>query len=69
MNLDEKLIVAEVMCEYGGGFIQALSECWFRADLTNKNRLEAAFADYFEEYKKLYLRMKKSHLKGVKKHG
>jgi hypothetical protein len=38
------------MERHGGGFCSALAQAWFRADQTNKRRLEEAFAHLLTEY-------------------
>lgn len=41
----------EAMEKYGGSFVKALAEAWYKADPNNKRLLENTFS-YFEEYKK-----------------
>jgi hypothetical protein len=45
--------VVENMQKYGGNFVQALSECFFRADRINFKKLKKAFPKYWEEYEKI----------------
>ena len=47
---DLKLRVAELMRQYGGSFVKALSECVIRADSVNYLKLINAFEGYFLEY-------------------
>jgi hypothetical protein len=49
-----------MMEAFGGSFVKALVHLWYCADSTNKARLRAAFADYFERYEKLYEAQKAS---------
>lgn len=35
---------------YGGGFVKALALAWFKADIANKSRIEAAFPHLLEAY-------------------
>lgn len=56
---------AEHMMEvYGGGFVKALVELYYRADQHNKLRVRAAFPEIFENYEKMYqehLKMRAHH--------
>jgi hypothetical protein len=45
-----RMAAIETMERLGGSFVRALAECWLRADPANRARLEAAFADYFNQY-------------------
>jgi hypothetical protein len=45
---------------FGGGFVKALVDLWYRADSTNKQRLRAAFPEYFERYELMFKRHKES---------
>jgi hypothetical protein len=38
------------MERHGGGFCSALAQAWFRADASNKRRIEGAFAHLLTEY-------------------
>ena len=38
------------MERHGGGFCSALAQAWFRADGSNKRRIEGAFAHLLTEY-------------------
>lgn len=50
---EEQFKVVEAMEKYGGSFIKALAECFHRADLLNFAKLEEAFPEYWERYKKM----------------
>jgi hypothetical protein len=54
----------EAMDTYGGGFVRSLAECYRRADLFNKSRLEVAFKEYFDRYEKMA-----ENIKRRQKHG
>jgi pyruvate/2-oxoacid:ferredoxin oxidoreductase beta subunit len=45
-----KFEMIEAMRADGGSFIQALAECFARADMANQARLEQAFPEYVEQY-------------------
>jgi hypothetical protein len=49
---DEKIEIIENMEKFGGSFVKALSQCILRADPSNLQKLEDAFGEYFEMYKK-----------------
>jgi len=49
---DRVLKVVKFMEQHGGGFLNALAVCWYRADKTNQMILEKAFKHYFDEYQK-----------------
>ena len=53
MTHDEKLLMVLAMERYGGGFVQALAECFMKADRINQAKLEAAFPEYVKEYREL----------------
>lgn len=38
---------AEAMTRHGGGFAGAIAEAYYKADKTNKAKLESAFQDLF----------------------
>lgn len=50
-QLDYKVI--ETMEKYGGSFVQALARCFRRADTNNFRTLREAFAEYWEQYRKM----------------
>ncbi len=41
------------MKQYGSSFIRRIGEALARADLTNYQKLETAFPEYFKEYTKI----------------
>ena len=45
--------VIEMMEKYGGSFVQALAECFHRADSHNTARLKYSFPDYWSEYEEM----------------
>jgi len=47
---DEARIVAENMQNYGGGFVKALGNALWRADLDNTRRIAEAFPEYWQKY-------------------
>lgn len=44
----------DMMAKLGGSFVQALADCYYRADGHNKARLVAAFPEYFARYASMY---------------
>lgn len=42
--------VLDAMSRFGGSFVKALAEAWFRADSDNHAKLYAAFAEYYDRY-------------------
>lgn len=50
MDHDKKLKMVSAMRTYGGSFVQALAECFIRADSENLNRLVTAFPEYVQKY-------------------
>ena len=50
MTHNQKLAMVEAMHKYGGGFVQALAECFIRADAKNLERLIAAFPEIVDRY-------------------
>lgn len=56
---------AEHMMEvFGGSFVKALVNLWYRADSVNKPRVRAAFPEYFEKYERQYQEHKAQQEKG-----
>jgi len=47
---DYEFKVVETMSKYGGSFVQALAECFRRADAQNFIKLQKAFQEYWDEY-------------------
>lgn len=45
-----------MMEELGGSFVKSLAACYYRADSSNKSRLEAAFPEYFNKYREMWER-------------
>jgi len=50
MTHDEKLKMIAAMHAYGGSFVEALAECFLRADSDNQERLEQAFPEIVSQY-------------------
>ena len=50
MDETTKFEMMEAMRRYGGSFVQALAECFARADATNFAKLYLAFPDYVDQY-------------------
>jgi len=48
---EEDFKVIENMEKYGGSFVKALAEAFFRSDPDNFVKLRKAFPEYWEEYK------------------
>lgn len=53
MNHDAKLQVIGAMLRYGGSFVKALATAWQLADDSNAAKIEAAFPDYIEKYRRI----------------
>lgn len=47
---DEIEKILDNMETYGGNFVKALADLYFRADYNNKRILQNAFKEHFEEY-------------------
>jgi hypothetical protein len=47
---DQQIHAAKTMFAYGGGFAGALSEAFFKADSTNREKLLVAFDELFMRY-------------------
>jgi len=45
--------IADAMKAIGGSFVRTLGQLWFMADLINREKLKAAFPEYWEEYREL----------------
>ena len=43
----------KAMKKYGGSFIKSLAVCMEHADHQNYRRLQLAFSEYFEKYRKM----------------
>lgn len=48
---EEEMNVVDKMAKYGGSFVKALAEVFYRADRSNFYKLKNAFPEYWEEYK------------------
>ena len=67
-NYDPYQVVG-AMQKYGGSFVKALADCWWRADSINEKRLQEAFSDYFEQYQRNFVDNPEKKTKGVRKRG
>ncbi len=47
---DREFAVVEDMERYGGSFVQALAQAFYRADRHNFKKLKNAFPEYWAEY-------------------
>jgi hypothetical protein len=45
--------IADTMMQCGGSFVQQLGRLYQMADAVNREKLRAAFADYWEKYRQL----------------
>ena len=45
--------IADAMKAIGGSFVRLVGQAWFAADLINREKLKAAFPEYWEEYREL----------------
>lgn len=50
MSLEEIKIVERMDC-YGGSFVKALAQCFYKADPINFHKLRITFPEYWEIYK------------------
>ena len=46
----EKLLVANAMTKYGGGFVKSLGEALFHADTHNTIKIKNAWPEYWKQY-------------------
>lgn len=53
---DRHFKVLEAMIEHGGSFVSDLGRAWRRADSENHARLYRAFAHYYDQYEKDWVR-------------
>ena len=53
LSKDEVLEVANAMKQFGGSFVEALGECFIKADPVNQIKLHNAFTNLYEQYKKI----------------
>lgn len=49
-DLDYRLDMVKNMKTFGGSFVQALAECFVRADGNNLVKLTRSFSNYVDEY-------------------
>ncbi len=47
---DEEFKIVDKMAEYGGSFVKALAQCFYKADAINFKRLKIAFPEYWKTY-------------------
>lgn len=52
-ELNRDYDTADAMLENGGEFVRCLAHAFFRADLTNRARLKAAFPEIWKKYSNL----------------
>ncbi len=52
MNRDEMIEIAEKMLEYGGSFVKQIGGAVLHADPINMEKLDEAFGDLFESYRR-----------------
>lgn len=45
--------ITEAMMRFGGSFVKDLGMLWRRGDLSNRRKLEDAFSEYWESYKRI----------------
>lgn len=50
---DEKYLIAKNMKSFGGSFVKKLGEAILAADQVNLLKLQRAFPEYFDKYKKM----------------
>lgn len=54
LNLDaEKVLVANAMINYGGGFVQCLGKALARADFMNTALIKQTWPNYWQQYLEL----------------
>jgi len=47
---EERQLVASAMVRQGGSFVSALGNALYNADLSNTDKIKAAFPEYWEKY-------------------
>ena len=52
IDQDEKVLVAQAMIEYGGGFVKQLGVALMLADMDNQQKIKDTWPEYWEEFKK-----------------
>jgi len=50
---EKQIEVVDAMAQYGGSFVKALAECYYKADAINFNKLQDTFSEYWDEYDEL----------------
>lgn len=63
---DERLHGLQLMEKIGGGFASALATAWLRADMANRERLEAGFRHLFDRYTRMARREAKEALEELR---
>lgn len=58
---EQEIKVVETMEKYGGSFVKALAQCFYRADRNNINKLKEAFPEYWGQYEEMTTRTKTNH--------
>ena len=53
MTYEEQHRVGSAMVSHGGSFVEALGRALLLADTTNRERIKAAFPEYWETYTKI----------------
>jgi len=48
---DEEFEIVDKMKRFGGSFVKALAECFYKADPINFHKLRITFPEYWEQYK------------------
>lgn len=49
-----------MMESFGGSFVKSLANCYYCADSGNKQRLRAAFPEYFDRYERQFQEWKRT---------
>lgn len=57
MDYDTKLKMVRAMRIFGGSFVEALAECFLRADQYNLQKLIDAFPEYVKQYTEMAKRL------------
>ena len=53
MEWNDRIRTIKAMNAFGGSFVQALAAAWRCADSDNSAKIEAAWPEYIEKYRKL----------------
>lgn len=51
--IDDDYEIAQMMRRYGGSFVHKLADCFLAADGINRQRVKAAFPDYWQAYRQM----------------